>query len=63
MSNVRLVVREPLLDSQQQVVGYQFSWMQDVALSTPDEITDMRALIDLMLNACDDEVALSSKYT
>lgn len=62
MSDVRLVVREPLLDSQQQVVGYQFSWMQD-ELAAADEITDMRALIDLMLSACDDEIALSSKYT
>lgn len=62
MSDVRLVVREPLLDSQQQVVGYQFSWMQD-ELAAADEITDTRALIDLMLSTCDDQLTLSTRYT
>ena len=63
MSYVRLVVREPLLDTQQQVVGYQFSWMQD-ALTASDEIDDTRKLIDLILstlNINDDELS-SSKY-
>lgn len=62
MSDVRLVVREPLLDAQQQVVGYEFSWMHD-SLGASDEIEDTHKLIDLIINSADDEDALtSSRY-
>lgn len=64
MSDVRLVVREPLLDTQQQVIGYQFSWMKNPA-GVSDEIEDAHKLIDLIASTLgDDEEALpSSRYT
>ena len=62
MSEVRLVVREPLLDAQQQVIGYQFSWAQDASVAN-DEVTDARKLVDLILSTLNaDEEVSSSKY-
>lgn len=61
MSDVRLVVREPLLDTQQQVVGYQFSWMENPA-EVSDAREDTRKLIELIIDTSDEEELLSSKY-
>lgn len=62
MSDVRLVVREPLLDTQQQVVGYEFSWMQQASMVS-DEIEETRRLIDLIVSTADDDETLqTSKY-
>ncbi len=62
MSDVRLVVREPLLDTQQQVLGYEFSWLK-TALVELDEIEDARALVNLLQeNIENDEDAPPSKY-
>lgn len=61
MSDVRLVVREPLLDTQQQVVGYEFSWLHN-SPGEQDEVTDVRNLVELIVSTSDEEILSSSKY-
>jgi EAL and modified HD-GYP domain-containing signal transduction protein len=63
MNEVRLVVREPLLDTQQQVLGYEFSWMK-TSLAENDEIEDARSLVNLLLeNIENGEDAPPTKYS
>lgn len=47
MSVAGLVVREPLLNTQQQVIGYQLAWSRSVD-ERVDEIADARVLAGLM---------------
>ncbi len=64
MPVTRLVVREPLLDTQQQVVGYQFSWSRADGMKS-DGIEDAATLLSLLEKAFDqpdDAARKSSKY-
>ena len=47
MPVTRLVVREPLLDTEQQVIGYQFAWSQ-AGDAIADDTADAFALLGLM---------------
>ena len=63
MNNARLIVREPLLDTQQQVLGYEFSWMKTAQVEM-DELEDARALVVLLQDEAEDDedTAAASKY-
>lgn len=65
MQGKRLVVREPLLDVQQQVIGYQLGWSR-LSSALVDDIEDARLLIallkDVFFAESDDDETLFSKY-
>lgn len=62
MNEAKLVVREPLLDTQQQVLGYEFSWLKPTLVDL-DEIDNARALVNLVEeNIENDDDAPPSKY-
>lgn len=54
MSDVKFIVREPLLDPSQRVIGFQLSWQQNAKAAELDT-TELSALMSFVANELGDE--------
>jgi EAL and modified HD-GYP domain-containing signal transduction protein len=55
MSEVHFIVREPLLDPKQKVIGYQLSWQQASGATEGDTPENLNALMDFVGEELSDE--------
>ena len=54
MSDVKFILREPLLDPSQRVIGFQLSWQNDVKAAELDS-DELSALMSFVANELNDE--------
>lgn len=55
MSEVHFIVREPLLDPKQKVIGYQLSWQHAAAAPEGESLENLNALMDFVGEQLSDE--------